>query len=181
MPDDQEYDEVESDEDEGGEQRYVRMTREDIRKLEKSGAKASELETEKAAMARELAFLKAGVDTESKVGKLLMKGWEGELDVEAIKAEASEIGALSANATPTPVEVDDGEAESSDERSSLGAGANADQFRTGDPDPQEEAVKAGRKAMAGGATEEDSLGVAFDVIARAGAAGDKRAIWDPTA
>jgi hypothetical protein len=183
MAEDQEYDETEGDDDEGdGEgERFVRMSRADIRKLEKSGEKASKLEAEKAEMARELAFIRAGVDTETKLGKMFMKSYDGELEAEAIKAEAAEVGALKGDVAPKPVETDDGETESSDERSSLGAGANADQFRTGDPDPQEEAVKAGRAAMAKGGTEEDSLGVAFDVIAKAGVAGDKRAIWDPTA
>ena len=109
MPEDQEYEDTETEDEESDEgERYVRMTRADIRKLEKSGEKSSKLESEKAEMARELAFLKAGVDTESKVGKLLMKGWEGELDVEAIAAEAAEIGALKVGNEPKVVETDDG-------------------------------------------------------------------------
>ena len=176
MAEDQEYEGEEGTE--GEDERYVRMTRADIRKLEKSGAKVSELEAENANMARTLVFLQAGVDIESKVGLMLYKSWDGELDVEAIAAEAAEVGALKGGAKP-PVETDDGEEGSTDERSSLGAGANADQFRQGDPDPVEASTKAGRDAMTKGATEEDSLGVAFDVLARAGIAGDKRVIWDP--
>ena len=180
MPEDQEYESEETEEAEGEGERYVRMTRADIRKLEKSGEKASKLEADNAEMARKLAFLEAGVDTTSKVGQLLMKGWDGELDVEAIKAEAAEVGALKTD-TPAkePVTTEAGEEGSSDERASLGAGANVDQFRTGDPDPQEEAIKTGRKVMEAGGTEEDSLGAAFDVLAKAGVAGDKRALWDP--
>ena len=48
-----------------------------------------------AAAQRELAFLKAGVDTDTKAGKLLLKAYDGDLsDVEALKAEAAELGAL---------------------------------------------------------------------------------------
>src|ERR1019366_972961 len=50
---------------------------------------------EAASSKRELAFLKAGVDTETKAGKLLLKAYDGDLsDVEALKAEAAELGAL---------------------------------------------------------------------------------------
>lgn len=52
--------------------------------------KAKELEAAK----RELAFLKAGVDVDSKAGQLLMKAYDGELDAEAIRKEAVEIGAV---------------------------------------------------------------------------------------
>lgn len=41
---------------------------------------------------RELAFVKAGVDTENGVGKLLAKTYDGDLDPEAIKAYAQEYG-----------------------------------------------------------------------------------------
>lgn len=41
---------------------------------------------------RELAFVKAGIDTENGVGKLLAKTYDGELDPEAIKTYAQEYG-----------------------------------------------------------------------------------------
>ena len=57
---------------------------------------------EAAATKRELAFLKAGVDVDSKAGKLLLKAYEGDLsDIEALRTEAQELGALKSG---TPVE-----------------------------------------------------------------------------
>lgn len=43
--------------------------------------------TEGAAARRELAFLRAGVDIESPVGKLFVKAYDGELEAEAIKTQ----------------------------------------------------------------------------------------------
>lgn len=61
--------------------------------------KAEALETEKQQASteleqakRELAFAKAGVDTESKLGKMLLQTYDGELEPEAIKAEAQAVG-----------------------------------------------------------------------------------------
>jgi len=45
---------------------------------------------------REMAFLKAGVDTESKAGQLLFKAYDGELDTESIQGEWQELVPLSA-------------------------------------------------------------------------------------
>ncbi|MCO1498224.1 hypothetical protein, partial [Limosilactobacillus reuteri] len=42
-------------------------------------------------LARENLFLRAGVDLDSKVGKMLFKTWEGD-DIDALKAEAGELG-----------------------------------------------------------------------------------------
>ena len=53
------------------------------------------------AQARELAFLKAGVDVETKAGKLLMKSYDGDLaDIEALQTEAKELGVYKGPATP---------------------------------------------------------------------------------
>lgn len=81
-------------------------------------ARAAELETQLAAsnsLARENAMLRAGVDLESPVGKLFAKGYDGELDVEAVKAEWSTLGGTPAPAAPgvivpgqEPAPVNDG-------------------------------------------------------------------------
>jgi hypothetical protein len=56
------------------------------------------------AQARELAFLKAGVDVETKAGKLLMKSYDGDLsDIEALQTEAKELGVYKGPATPGEV------------------------------------------------------------------------------
>ena len=63
----------------------------ELREAADRGRKASqELDT----MKREMAFLKAGVDTDSKAGKLLFKAYDGELDTELLRVEAEELGIL---------------------------------------------------------------------------------------
>lgn len=67
-------------------------------------ARAAELETQLAeaqAAQRENAFLRAGVDLDSKAGSLVAKAYDGELDTEAIRTFASDIpGALRGQAPP---------------------------------------------------------------------------------
>ena len=60
----------------------------DLREAADRGRKATqELEDVK----REMAFLKAGVDTETKAGQLLFKAYDGEMNTEAIQAEWQEL------------------------------------------------------------------------------------------
>ena len=54
---------------------------------------------------REMAFLKAGVDTESKAGQLLFKAYDGELDTESIQGEWQEL--VPPSAPPVEKEVVD--------------------------------------------------------------------------
>jgi hypothetical protein len=54
--------------------------------LKAAEAKAKELET----AARELAFVKAGVDLNAPVAKYFVKGYDGELSADAIRAAAQE-------------------------------------------------------------------------------------------
>jgi len=57
--------------------------------------------SEGAAARRELAFIKAGVDVESKVGKLFAKTFEGDLsNIEDIRKEAEELGVYKAPPAP---------------------------------------------------------------------------------
>lgn len=56
------------------------------------------------ALERELAFTKAGIDTESPQGKVLMETFKGKLDVDAIKAYRTEIFGEPATTTPPPAD-----------------------------------------------------------------------------
>ena len=72
----------------------------DLREAAERGKKATQ---ENDALKREMAFLKAGVDTESKAGQLLFKAYDGELDVESIRTEADEMGVYKSFEEPAPV------------------------------------------------------------------------------
>lgn len=133
--------------------------------LARKGKKADEVTASAAAAQRELAFVKAGVDTDSPIGKLLLNGYTGELEVEAIKAEALAVGAIKSEA---PVEPDapvitDEEKASTDQRADLAAGAVPDDGQ--DPDPVGSAIRAGQEAIDKGAKEEAGLGLAFRALA----------------
>jgi hypothetical protein len=55
--------------------------------------KAKEAETAHAALQRQVAFMKAGVNLDSALGKLLLKGYDGDLsDIEALKADLRDYG-----------------------------------------------------------------------------------------
>ena len=60
---------------------------------------ANDAKSEGESAKRELAFLKAGIDTSTGTGKLLAKSYEGELTVEAIKAQAEEYGLIPTSQT----------------------------------------------------------------------------------
>jgi ribosomal protein L12E/L44/L45/RPP1/RPP2 len=86
----------------------------DLRDAADRGKKASQ---ELDAMKREMAFLKAGVDTDSKVGQLLYKAYDGELETESIQAEWSELAPVAAAPPSEPDATDD--ARVSQERQNL--------------------------------------------------------------
>ena len=76
----------------------------ELRDAADRGKKASQ---ELDSMKREMAFLKAGVDTDTKVGQLLYKAYEGELETDAIRAEWSELAPTAASPTSEPDTTDD--------------------------------------------------------------------------
>ncbi len=70
------------------------------RKAEKAAREAAENKAAAEAARRELAFVKAGVDPDSPKAKYFVRGYEGELTVDAIKAEAAQLGLVDAPAPP---------------------------------------------------------------------------------
>ena len=153
-----------------------------LRQLRKKAKDADRLTRENAdllADRRELAFLKAGVDTSTPVGQLFMKAYDGELDATAIKEgyEALGMSAPAASETGDAFEAD--EAGSTQERQALASGATGD---TGEQQPQpvrgEEgrAARVARDALAHGAPREDAIGVMFNELTQAAASGDRSVI-----
>jgi len=64
-----------------------------------------------AQLEREVAFRDAGVDPANKQGQYFMKGYDGEMTVEAIRLEAAELGLIGASASDTQEPSIDYEAE----------------------------------------------------------------------
>jgi hypothetical protein len=161
---------------EGGQQsneeNYVRMKREDIKKLEEAAKKAQDAEQ----LQREILFLKTGVTTDSALGKMFFKSYEGELSVEAIKAAAQEIGLVEKTQENPPLQ--EGEASATRERQALANNATPD---TGSPDkdPRQAALEKAEEIIKQGGTFEQAGAGFLSTKMQAFAAGDKRAIRDP--
>lgn len=84
-----------------------------------------------AAAQRELALVKAGVDTESAVGKLVLTAYDGELTTDAIRTFCADIpGAIPAPKEETPpppvVEENNGNQQQTDERNRLAGESSGD-------------------------------------------------------
>ena len=74
------------------------------RDLESRAAAGDEAVAELAQLRRELSFRDAGVDPNSKQGQYFMRGYDGEMTVDAIRAEAAELGLTGESQTP-PVQT----------------------------------------------------------------------------
>lgn len=74
-----------------------------IKELRDAADRGRKATQENDALKREMAFLKAGVDTESKAGQLLFKAYDGELDTESIKTEAAELGLFKSSQESAPL------------------------------------------------------------------------------
>ena len=76
--------------DDSGNPRTVTLKRSDIRALERQAKKAGEYEAKIADLERKQAFMAAGVPVDDPAAKYFVKGYDGELDPDAIKAAAVE-------------------------------------------------------------------------------------------
>lgn len=66
----------------------------DLRALRKAAADAKRLKAENAELLRQITFAKAGISVDDPKMKYFVKGYDGDLEVEAIRAAASEAGFL---------------------------------------------------------------------------------------
>lgn len=153
---------------------------EHIKKLRADAAAAKDLEKALAAKEREIAFLQAGVKTDSKLGAMLMKTYDGELTPEAIRAEAVEIGLVGDTGEPVVAETPIGETELryQQARESFSAGDTA---LPSDP-PSKPAVDAAfdewNNARRSGMSNADAQDLAFASFISAAANGDSTATFD---
>ena len=150
---------------------------EDVSELRKAaeGGKAAKREAEMAK--RELAFVKAGVDTDSKPARALLENYEGELTKEAIQAEAKDWG-LVRDAEPEPAPDPAAEqaaavTETQATREALEGGPAPDE------PPQlgavDQALKNFLKNKEDGMSQVNATNHAFGEVIKAAAQGDKQA------
>lgn len=111
----------------------VTLRRAEIRSLEKKAKERDELASKLAALENRQTFIEAGIDPKNAQHGYFMKGYDGEMTVEAIKAKATEAGFLSAPA-PDPEQTANLEAAQRVASAASGAAAGSS--------PNEESVRA---------------------------------------
>lgn len=103
MNDTDDFDDIDDQEDEvetrNPAREQQRKTEKELKAAKQALKEASEKSSEGDAAKRELAFIKAGIDTNNPTAKLLLKTYDGELSVEAIKASGEEYGLIATSQT----------------------------------------------------------------------------------
>ena len=90
-----------------------------IKELRDAAERGKKATQELDAMKREMAFMKAGVDTDTKAGQLLFKAYDGELETESIQAEWQELAPAAAAPPPEPETVDATDTQVAEQRREL--------------------------------------------------------------
>lgn len=98
MPEDDQIEDVEDD----AQQDQAEADNAVIRNLREQAKGAKAAETRAAAAERELAFTKAGIDTDDPRQRYFFEGYKGELTADAIKAEATAAGFIGSANTSEP-------------------------------------------------------------------------------
>jgi ribosomal protein L12E/L44/L45/RPP1/RPP2 len=149
--------------------------------LREAASKGKAAITENEQLRKELLFARAGIDTETKLGKLLFRTFEG-TDVNELKTEAAELGIAPASSTPPPAArgAQDDEQDQADFRRTF-SGGDAPDGRDEGPHPLDDALGNFYADVKRGTPRESAALAAIDRILVAGANGDKRVIFDPRA
>ena len=150
---------------------------EDVSELRKAAEAGKSARQEADLAKKELAFVKAGINTDTKPAQALLRSYDGDLTTDAIQAEAREWSLLE---TPAPAEKPDYSAEA--EQQEL-----RDQVNTGEPAPDtqpqvslvEQAFKEFHTDREGGKSQTEATNQVIGKIIKAAAMGDPQARFDP--
>ena len=151
--------------------------------LRKKAKNADKAEAESTELRKQVAFLRAGIDPDaSKLAKMFYAGYTGDLaDVEALKAEAVEIGLLKADTEgdqePDPKREAEDATRARDQAALQGgkpAGGEPDQGK----DPRHGALEKFQADVASGADRDLAAADAFAAVINAAAAGDQRVFFN---
>ena len=147
----------------------------DLRDAAERGKKATQ---ELDAMKREMAFLKAGVDTDTKAGQLLYKAYDGELETDLLRAEAAELGILREASAPVREMSDDSDRQATQERRALADNTVPPTNQT--ESPYDAGHREFKAMMDAGRPKEDSAATFIHTVLEAagGADPDSRVLTD---
>jgi len=150
-----------------------------IKELRDAADRGREAIQERDQLKREMAFMKAGVDTDSKAGQLLFKAYDGELETESIQAEWQELVP-----TPVPVEqpepaqdtVTETDTQVSGQRKALAEDSVSVETTT--QSPYEQGLQEFQKSYESGRSKEDSAARFVHTVLEAAGQGDERVVSD---
>lgn len=132
-----------------------------------------------AELEKQLLFAKAGVDTDTKIGKMLFNSWDGDVnDIAALRAEAIEVGAIKSSddeGTPPPALQD---ASQQEFRNALSGGQAGGGNTDPGPDPYEQVLSEFHRDREGGMPRKDAGQLAVAKVLRKASDGDKRVLFD---
>ena len=149
-----------------------------IKELRDAADRGKKATQELDAMKREMAFLKAGVDTDTKAGQLLYKAYDGDLETAAIQAEWSELVPAAAAPPPEPETVDATDTQVAEQRRDLAGDSVPPENQT--ESPYDAGHREFRTMMDEGRPKEDSAARFVHTVLEAagGADPDQRVLSD---
>jgi hypothetical protein len=151
---------------------------EHIKKLRAEAESAKVLQKELEAKERQIAFLQAGVDTNSKLGQMLMKTYDGEMSPEAIRIEAAEIGLVQGEVQVENVaEVSNDQAQFQNAREHFTGGDTA-KFEPPTRSAVDRAFDEWNDSRKSGLSSADAQDLAFASFIASAAQGDPTARFD---
>lgn len=154
-----------------------------IAELRQRAEQAAQFEKDLAKRDREVAFLRAGIDTDTKLGKLFLGSYDGDLTPDAIKAEAKELGITPAGSPPPPSGEGEGltpeEKKASEERARLAAGSQDDGYTPPPGDPAAEGLAEFHRRIDKGTRREEAAAEFVSRQIDAAVRGDERVIYVP--
>tara|TARA_B100000287_G_scaffold271126_1_gene255281 strand:- start:42 stop:518 length:477 start_codon:yes stop_codon:yes gene_type:complete len=148
-----------------------------IKELRDAADRGKEAIAERDLLKREVAFMKAGVDTDSKAGQLLFKAYDGELDTDSIKSEWQELAP-----SPDPViepepakeAITETDVKVMEERKVLADESVSVEATT--QSPYEQGFQEFKTAYDAGMSKEDSAARYVHTVLEAAGKGDERVI-----
>jgi len=164
------------------EQHTVTLNREQIRALERDAKLTREATARAETAERELAMMRAGLDLSTPAAQFFAQHYSGELDADAVRAEAARLGLIVSTDTPAPTPTPEPVTEQpvttlTDVRDLISTGATGD---TGAPPParpvREVAREEAEAMMKQGASTEDAQAAFFRRLAHAASEGDRTVI-----
>jgi len=158
-------------------------TPEDVSELRKAAAGGAAAKAEAALVRKELAFVKAGINTDTKPAQALIASYDGELTAEAIRSEAKEWSLLDPDPDPATdqqkdpaVEENEAAAQAQVTRETLSAGAAAPNTPP-DVGGVDAAFKQFLEDKESGISQVEATNRAYGAVIKAAAQGDKQATF----